>query len=157
MNRDVGDLRILWQLVFAFRRESVASEKGTRNDGFSRVVRVKMTSEIMPFVTKYFNYLSIAVISYVVLIELYKWSTRRTAPSDVFTESDESTDPSESSITAREHSCAYMHIYKRLKVVISDVFGVKLMIKKRKNNDSVCISTQLATWQLDFYPVVDKC
>ncbi|XP_032678930.1 iodotyrosine deiodinase 1 [Odontomachus brunneus] len=54
-----------------------------------------MISELLPFATKYFNYLSIIIISYVVLIELYKWSTRRTSETHVFAESDESTDPSE--------------------------------------------------------------
>lgn len=74
-----------------------------------------MISEILPFAAKYFNYLSFIVISYVVLIELYKWSTRRTTLSEthVFAESDESTDPSESNVTSEHlyaHTCIFMRV-----------------------------------------------
>ncbi|XP_019700118.2 iodotyrosine deiodinase 1 isoform X2 [Harpegnathos saltator] len=73
-----------------------------------------MISEILPFATKYFNYLSIVVISYVVLVELYKWSIKNETLSGthIFAESDESMDPSESNVTVPMLVClCSVHTY----------------------------------------------
>ncbi|XP_014486586.1 PREDICTED: iodotyrosine deiodinase 1 [Dinoponera quadriceps] len=61
-----------------------------------------MFSEVLPFASKYFTYLSIVVISYVVLVELYKWSARRTSETRPFMEFDESTDSDKETKLAAE-------------------------------------------------------
>ncbi|XP_070162200.1 iodotyrosine deiodinase isoform X2 [Polyergus mexicanus] len=56
-----------------------------------------MFSEYVPFVTKYFYHILVAVISFVLFGQFFGWSDKRIAPSGTraFAASDESTDPSE--------------------------------------------------------------
>lgn len=83
-----------------------------------------MISELLPFTTKYFNYLATIVVLYTALVELYKWWPRRTTrPSGtrVFKD-DESTDPSEGKCHL-ENTCmlrARTHTHLQVQMHISD-------------------------------------
>lgn len=63
----------------------------------------KMFSEYAPFVTKYFYHILVAVVSFVLFSKIFGRPDDKRSPrsgTHVSTASDESTDPSESNVTA---------------------------------------------------------